>query len=171
VIWLDSSSTGEVVEMTLPLSSSGKIEMHIVSNSEQLDSKVVQAIVEDLTKKKASDINQNGNKITFRGGAGDNLNPLLLITSGEVDVFAERTRIILRYCIRFTHSFIFTFLLVFVGGFLLDHNLRNNPIGSLALLAAMWLVLFGVNVLIVLIRFPLLLRRSVVKALHPKRSS
>ncbi len=158
--------TVEAEEMTLPLSSSGKIEMSLVSDSEKLDSQVVKAIVEGLTKQRAHDIHQNGNRISFRGGGGDNLNPLLPITSGEVDIFSEGARIIIRYRIRFTHFFILSLLLVFGGFVLLDNGLRNNPIGALVLMAGVWIVLFGLNVLLVLIRFPRLLRRSAAKALH-----
>ena len=150
--------------MPLPYSSSGRIELTSDVNAQQIDSKVVKAIVDALTKKRARNVQQNGNQITFRAGVRivDNLNLLLPITSGEISIFVEGTRIIIRYNIRFTEFFIFTLLLVFGGGFALG-DLRSR---GLAFLAIVWLVLFGINVLLALIRFPWFLRSSVTKALH-----
>lgn len=142
--------------MPFPVSLIGSFNVKTSSAPDQFVPALKTAISNWLVEKRARDITQTAQRITFKAGMFRfvwSWNPLVAISSGEIDVLGQGTDIQIAYHLRFTEAFI----IVTTGIALIfgppTWNASNlNAFEAFGILSFAWLWLFGMNYLFARIR-------------------
>jgi hypothetical protein len=148
--------------MSLPFSFAGRVVVAEQSDVSLAALKLERAL-DDVGAKQVKRV---GHQIRFTGGifravSGNNL--LLAIGSGELSLEPSGTGLAIAYHLRFTQMFLVVSIAViaFFGPPIVGAP-NLTPVEAAALLSLAWLWLYGMNVLLAVIRVPRWIRRTLV---------
>jgi hypothetical protein len=150
--------------MGIPFNYTKEISTQLPGDSKIEDYEIIKAYKEKLIKLKAKNIKTTDNSISFKGGLFrfvTNWNLLVPITRGKIRIQRKHNLAIV-FDIKFTEMLVIVTLMVslFFGPILLSEP-RLNIFEALSSLFFVWLWLFGGNVVIIMIRFPSFIRKTI----------
>lgn len=149
--------------MPFPISMAGSFYVDVPEASDQDASRLKTAISEWLHEKRARSVSSTARGVSFRVGNSiftPSWNPLVAISSGEIEIVPQETGIKVAYRLRFTQMLVLVtaMVILFLGPPILTASNLTPMQASLFLLMA-WLWLFGGNYVITLYRVPRALKR------------
>ena len=157
--------------MGMPFNYKSEVTTHLPDNFKNGGNEIIDEFEEQLYRLRVKNIVNSTNSISFNAGpfrlmSGMNFGLLSCITKGEIVIHKYNNSLSAKYDIRFTEILILVTLVVsLIIGPLLLLDPAINIIEALLILGVSWMWLFGGNVVITIIRFPLFVRKTINKRL------
>jgi hypothetical protein len=142
----------------LPFSFSGRVEF---GDPHDVEGAILR-LERGLELLKAKRIDRQSSRIRFKGtfpSFVSSTNLLFSIGSGELEIQQKSGGLVVLYRLRFTYMLIVTAILFGYFGPIMLTNM--NPAEALVALGGMWMMIFGLNVVPLLIRFPRWIKRTL----------
>jgi len=145
-----------------PLSFGRTIEVPVTNGAiKSTMEMVLNKLVERIREKEPRNIDYNERRITFTGGFfrfRGNWNLLVSINYGEIDIVPTSNKILISYKLLFGELFVLASLVTTLFAYFIFSS--GFSIQNLGVVAGIWLWFFGVNFIITVVRFHLLVRTA-----------
>jgi hypothetical protein len=151
--------------MAFPVSHKGQTSIsHVNLKVDEL----IGNICFGLKKNNSSNVNVSGTTITFDGNLFNSLsnwNVLSMVNDGEIVLSKDDGKVDIKYRVSFVHSFVLSIAIVAIVSvliFLSSVISRDNDVlQNIYYMPGFWLVIFGINYMLTIIRLPCFIQGMV----------
>jgi hypothetical protein len=158
--------------MAFPVSHKGQTSIsHVNLKVDEL----IGNICFGLKKNNSSNVNVSGTTITFDGNLFNSLsnwNVLSMVNDGEIVVNKNDGKVDIKYRVNFVYSFVLSIVIVAIVAVLIflssvisrDDNILQN----IYYIPAVWLIIFGINYMLTIVRLPSFIQRMAKSSVKQK---
>ena len=151
------------LSMAFPVSYQGQTSL---SHTNMVVEETVQNICIGLKNNNSSNVKATGSSIKFDGnlfGSLSNWNVVAMVSNGKINIAKNDGTINIKYHINFIYSFFLSIVLIFLVSVLIFLSSviteDNRLLGNIYYMPIVWVVVFGANYLITILRVPYFLQK------------